>query len=93
MDDYHWIAINSEKHCGIEREYHQVVLQRLFEEEVTKDLFTILGHLVLLWFTGNTQEHIQSELGSDTVFLQNNATKPFTNAKSLCINNLTYYWL
>lgn len=33
---------------------YRIVVQRQLEEEVTEDLFTILGHLVLLWFTGDT---------------------------------------
>lgn len=30
---------------------YRIVLQRLFEEQVTEDLLAVLGHLVLLRFT------------------------------------------
>lgn len=47
-----------------EESIHRKVLHRLFEEELPKDLLTVLGHLVLLWFTVNT--HILSVLYSHT---------------------------
>ncbi len=40
---------------------YRVVFQRLFEEEVTEELLTILGHLVLLWFTGDKHTHTHTE--------------------------------
>lgn len=57
-----------------EESIHRKVLHRLFEEELPKDLLTVLGHLVLLWFTVNT--HILSVLYSHTaaLYYRNNIT-------------------
>lgn len=48
-------ALNSKERLWTRGSIYRVVFQRLFEEKVTEDLLTILGHLVLLWFTGDTQ--------------------------------------
>ena len=60
VDDCHLNEINSKRHYESEdQENYREVFQRLFKEDVTKNLLTILGHLVLLGFTGD--RHIYTE--------------------------------